>query len=304
MSDPHDQPALASLTTYQNYVPGRTVVGSRGDDWDDLQLRTRIYPKVQSPAPVPALPQHTLTFVYAGAIEGARRTGDGPWRAFDTEARGHVTVRPSGRSTSLRWRARHPVWTLSLYLAPSRVEEVGLEMGLAPSRIRVRDTFNREDPVLRRLAETVRSVAVGDRPDDPLYRQTAVQALADRLLHRYSTAPSASDESGRLSRARFRRVERYVRAGLGDDLSLDDLADEVGLSKYYFSRRFKRRTGQSPYQFVIYERVRAARRRLRETTQPLAQVALEVGFSSQSHLTRVFKRHVGATPAQYRRAWR
>ena len=95
-----------------------------------------------------------------------------------------------------------------------------------------------------------------------------------------------------------------MRAHLDSDVALEDLADEVDLSKYHFSRRFKKRTGQSPYQFVIYERVRRARRLLRETTQPLAQIALDVGFSSQSHMTRTFKNHVGVTPGQYRSAWR
>ena len=76
----------------------------------------------------------------------------------------------------------------------------------------------------------------------------------------------------------------------------------MGLSKYHFSRCFKQRTGQSPYQFAIHER--AARRRLRKTTQPLAHIALGVGFGSQNRFTRTFKRHVDTTPGRHRRAWR
>lgn len=304
MSDTDERRGLTSLTDYQQYVPGRLIHQDDDESWSDLRLRARRYAAVEPPAPVPALPQHTLTFVYAGAIEGARRTGGGAWRPFDTEARGHVTVRPAGRSTTLRWQAQRPVRTISLYLAPDRLEEAGLEMGMVPSQIELRDAFNQRDPVLQRLAGTFRGIAAGQRPDDPLYRQTALQTLAVRLLRRHGAAGPEPEAAGRLSRDRFRRVEQHVRAHLGTDLSLDDLAETVGLSKYYFSRRFKQRTGQPPYQFVIYERVRAARRRLRETTQPIAQIALETGFSSQSHLTRTFKRHVGATPGRYRRAWR
>jgi AraC family transcriptional regulator len=118
-----------------------------------------------------------------------------------------------------------------------------------------------------------------------------------------TTAPP-EPETGALSQDRLHRVVRYVRADLDGDLALDDLAGAVGLSKYHFSRRFKARTGQSPYQFVIYERVRAARRLLRDTTRPLAQIAFDAGFSSQSHFTRTFKQHVGVTPGTYRAAWR
>jgi AraC family transcriptional regulator len=302
MTDTRSHPALSSLAVYQQYVPGTTIL--RAENWEGLQLRSRVYPANQEPAPVPALPQHTLTFVHAGAIVGARRVGGGAWQSFDTQARGHVTVRPAGRSTSLRWRARRPVRTLSLYLRPGVLESVALEMGVAPSRVELRDTFNVDDPALWTLAERLRGVAAGTRAHDPLYYQTALQSLAVRLLHGYGAPLPEPDAAGALSRTRLRRVERYVRERLATDLSLDDLAGAVGLSKYHFSRRFKQRTGQSPYQFVIYERVRAARRRLRETPQPLVQIALDVGFSSQSHFTRTFKQHVGVTPGQYRRAWR
>jgi len=302
MSTPHGQPALSSLSAYQKYVPGDTIL--REETGEGLRLWSRVYPARQKPAPVPALPHHTLTFVHAGAIVGARRVGGGEWRSFDTQARGHVTVRPAGRSTSLRWQAHRPVRTLSLYVRPDILESVALEMGVAPSRVELRDTFNADDPALWRLAEGLRGVAAGTRAHDPLYVQTAVQSLAVRLLRKYGASLPEPGAAGALSRSRLRRVETYVRDRLATDLSLDDLAEAVGLSKYHFSRRFRQRTGQSPYQFVIYERVRAARRRLRDSPRPLAQIALDVGFSSQSHFTRTFKQHVGVTPGQYRRAWR
>ena len=305
MASDRDEPALTSLRRYQEHVPGRMVLESTGAGWDDVQVRGRLYPEEQEPAPAPAIPQHTLTFVYGGGIEGARRTGGGPWSAFDTQAHGHVTLRPAGRSTSIRWRAERPVRTLSLYLVPERLEEVALQMGVAPSQVEMRDHFNRDDPLLERLAERLRWGAAHARPVDPLYLQTTVQTLAVRLLRAYTpAAPAAPDAAGCLSPPRLHRVQRYVRAHLDAALDLDDLAQEVGVSKYHFSRRFKARTGQSPYQFVIYERVRAARRQLRETTQPLAQVAYNVGFSSQSHFTRTFKQHVGVPPGAYRAAWR
>lgn len=296
---------LTSLERYQEHVPGRVVLASTGEVWSDLQLRARLFPSQQHPAPAPGIPQHTLTIAYAGAVEGAHRTGGGAWTPFDTRANGHVTIRPAGWSTAIRWQAEGPVRTLSLYLMPERLEEVGLQMGVAPSQVTVRNCFNAADPVMRQIAENLRDVVVGERPEDPLYLQTTVQTLTVHLLREHSTASfSDTNEPGCLSRPRLHRVQRYVRAHLDRDLSLDDLAEVVGVSKYHFSRRFKKRTGQSPYQFVIYERVRAARRQLRDTTQPLAQVALNVGFSSQSHFTRTFKRHVGVTPGTYRAAWR
>ncbi len=176
-------------------------------------------------------------------------------------------------------------------------------MGMAPSRVELRDHFNAADPVLRPIAEELQKVASGARSRGTLYLQTALQTLSMRLLHRYARHSPEPKDSGALSQSRLHRIERYVHTNLEADLSLDDLAQVVNLSKYHFSRRFKRRTGQSPYQFVIYERVRTARRRLRETTHSLARIALNVGFNSQSHFTRTFKRHVGLPPGRYRSVW-
>jgi AraC family transcriptional regulator len=300
-----DRHRLTSLARYQEQVPGRMVLAHEGDLNEDLQLRSHRLPaKLDEAAPAPAIPHHTLTFVYAGAVRGERRVADGAWEAFDTTAAGHVTIRPSGASTALRWTADRPIQTTSLYLAPRRLEAVGMQMGMAPSRVELRDRFNVADAVLRALVQPLRRLAAADENGDPLYLQTALQAMAVRLLRQHgSTPPDGPAEAGRLSRSRLHRVQRYVHAHLDADLSLDDLAREVGLSKYHFSRRFKERTGQSPYQFVIYERVRAARHLLRNSNRPLAQIALDVGFNSQSHFTRTFKRHVGATPGRYRAAW-
>ena len=304
MAAPPNRLRLTSLAHYQEHVPGQLVLSGNDQTDGDLQLRSHVLPAQQKPQSAPAIPQHTLTFVYAGRIQGARQTGGGPWQAFDARADGHVTLRPAGCSTTLRWTTDRPVRTTSLYLAPQRLEDMGLQMGMAPSRVELRDRFNVADSVLRALARTLRRAAATGTSDDALYRETALQSIAVRLLRRHGASVPAEPDTGALSKTRLRRVERYVRAHLDTDLSLYDLAEEVGLSKYHFSRRFKQRTGQSPYQFVIYERVRAARRLLRDTTRPLAQIALDVGFSSQSHFTRTFKQHVSATPGTYRDAWR
>lgn len=305
MASAADARRLTAFDRYQEYVPGELVLTEPDDTDPALRLRSHVLPAQQTPAPAPALPQHTLTFVYAGSIQGARRAGGGSWQPFDTATHGHVTIRPAGCSTALRWSAERPVRTTSLYLSPEQLEDVALEMGMAPARVELPDRFNVADALLRAQAQALRRMAAtGTATVDPLYRNTTLQAIAVRLLRHHCTTTPSEPDTGALSKSRLRRVERYVQAHLDADLALDDLADEAGLSKYHFSRRFKERTGQSPYQFVIYERVRAARRLLRDTTRPLAQIAFDVGFSSQSHLTRTFKRHVGATPGTYRAAWR
>ena len=92
----------------------------------------------------------------------------------------------------------------------------------------------------------------------------------------------------------------YIEAHLADDLSLATMATEVELNPFYLSRVFKAALGQSPHQYVVGRRVERAKRLLRETAAPIAEIALSAGFSSQSHLSVWFRRRVGVSPAAYR----
>ena len=68
-----------------------------------------------------------------------------------------------------------------------------------------------------------------------------------------------------------------------------------------FSRRFKALMGVPPSRYVRERRVTLAQRLLEATVQPLVDIAFEAGFCSQSHMTALFVRQLGVTPAQYRR---
>ena len=90
----------------------------------------------------------------------------------------------------------------------------------------------------------------------------------------------------------------YVEVYLDDDLSLTVLADIACLSPYHFSRSFKLALGIGPQRYVMQRRLERAKTLMRRTNQPLAWVALEAGFTDQSHLTSVFRRETGITPGQ------
>jgi AraC family transcriptional regulator len=79
------------------------------------------------------------------------------------------------------------------------------------------------------------------------------------------------------------------------------VAKASGLSPSHFARRFKSATGAPPHQYLMAMRVERAKRRLL-AREPIAEIALECGFTHQEHLTRVFRRLTGMTPASYRRA--
>jgi AraC family transcriptional regulator len=85
-------------------------------------------------------------------------------------------------------------------------------------------------------------------------------------------------------------------------LSLDELAAAAGAGRFHFLRLFKNSFGMTPYQFVIDQRIAAARQLLEKTSRPLVDVAAATGFSSQSHMSTAMKRHTGLSPGHWRRS--
>lgn len=98
----------------------------------------------------------------------------------------------------------------------------------------------------------------------------------------------------------IQKARGYIEDCFAQDISLNELAKYVDLSPYYFLRVFRAQVGMPPHAFLESVRIRHTQRLIRNG-KPLAEIAMEVGFSSQSHMTRSFKKIIGVTPGQYAR---
>jgi transcriptional regulator GlxA family with amidase domain len=103
-----------------------------------------------------------------------------------------------------------------------------------------------------------------------------------------------------LPRWRLQRVLDHVEANLGREIRLQDMADAARLSAHHFSELFRETTGEAPYRYVMRARVERAKTLLRNSMMSILDVALAVGFSDQSHFSKVFRRLAGITPGAYR----
>jgi AraC family transcriptional regulator len=110
----------------------------------------------------------------------------------------------------------------------------------------------------------------------------------------------APQRNARLARDVLRRAIRFVNDKLDSKLKWDDMAAAVGLDPFTFGRGFKLATGMTPHQYIIRCRIRRAMRLLAGEEMTLADIALEVGCSCQSHLTTLFRKHLGTTPGAFR----
>jgi len=105
---------------------------------------------------------------------------------------------------------------------------------------------------------------------------------------------------GGLGPARLRRIKELVDARMGDDLSLDEMAQSINLSAAHFARMFRKSTGETPHQFVLRRRIERAAVMLRAPDARVLDVAVACGFKTQQHFAQVFRDVRGVSPTQYR----
>lgn len=121
--------------------------------------------------------------------------------------------------------------------------------------------------------------------------------LAWHMVFRYGKLKKGAGPPVNEHRA-IRIAMEYLSENLDQKISLEDVAKEAGLSRYHFLRVFKTHTGLSPHIFRTQRRIAKAKHLLKKGI-PFSHVALETGFSDQSHFTNKFREYTGATPKQY-----
>jgi AraC-like DNA-binding protein len=98
-----------------------------------------------------------------------------------------------------------------------------------------------------------------------------------------------------------RKVDRYLNEHLGRPLYINEIADQVSLSVSHFCRAFKDSFGTTPHTHIIRLRLELAQQLMLTTEDPLSHIALACGLADQAHLSKLFRRRLGETPAAWRR---
>lgn len=228
------------------------------------------------------------------------------WKPLDGEGVRSSTIR---RGRVMMYAAGVPIWKrwqgaptiVIMALAPDFIEAVR-EHGFEPRQNGTLPTIvGLDDPVVEncmRLAE--RELNEGGIRGK-VFVEGLAAALAAHVLQAYAGGRHVERRAGALAAHELKRVTDFIAARLPESLAVPELAALSGLSPHHFGDAFKAATGVSPHQYVIRCRVERAQELLRTGTLTPAQIAVAVGFSSQSHLTEHFQRLTGLTPARFRR---
>lgn len=190
---------------------------------------------------------------------------------------------------------------LLICLKPELIELVAEASEIDTTKLEMVNCFCKQDLQLHNIAMLFLAELQSGSIMGRLYVESLTQVLVIHLLRYYSTVTqTVTSEKQSLNRTQLQQVIDYIHTYLDRDLSLGEIAEVVNISPTYFASLFKRAIGTSPHQYVIQQRVQQAKLLLSKTDLAIADIALQVGFSSQSHLTQQFKRLTGVTPKQVR----
>jgi AraC-like DNA-binding protein len=139
-----------------------------------------------------------------------------------------------------------------------------------------------------------------DADTDYLAKEERLQGFAEHLFGLHGTPDAPSSTASIPDHSRIETASAFMREHRSENLTLAQIADAAQISPAHFARRFKIAAGTTPHDYLLNLRIERTRELL-ATDMPIAQIALEAGFSDQSHLNRVFTPIVACTPGEYRR---
>jgi AraC family transcriptional regulator len=237
---------------------------------------------------------HTFSLYLKGGA-GTRRLDGSP------TARGRpgaLCIMPQGHSS--KWEVTDFSEFVHLYVPDDQMRRIFAETFDRDARLmNLPEATFAEVPILTRaLRNMTKAMLVGGHL---LAEEAMTQTINDFFVDpRYGGMRSRAIGGGLAPHVRRRSVD-YIETHLDETIRLQDLAAIGQLSAFHFLRMFQASFGVSPHGWVAHRRVERAKSMLRGK-DPIAQIASSCGFSSQSHMTRVFKLGTGITPLAYRHA--
>ena len=283
-------------------LEGDRVIGLDGkplaplpiNDWSGLPFET--HPHMRKAEVTHRYNPHPLLLVRIGA-HGRSRIRSGKTVYELLLAPGQVDVFSSGFLMDHGWWDCTPGEVLAVEVDPERVHSYVHD---DISVIEPCTLLSTRDPILERLCGCIRAEVDAGCPSGKLFAEGISLALLSRLRGRYTGTVTAPHVARKLSTRQLQRAVEFIDANIGGDLSVAGLSAQLGMSPYSFSRLFKATAEATPHHFVLARRIQRAEMLL-GGEMSLSEIALTLGFASQSHFTEAFRRRTGRTPARARR---
>ena len=241
-----------------------------------------------------AYPRHSHDYYVITLIEQGRQSFLHKGARLRTPPGGMILINPDAVHTGEAVDERG-FQMRSLYPTIQHMEMVNREMTGHSQGLPFFKEVRIDHPGMRHRFLSLHKALLEDA--DPLECESRFLWFLTRLIELYGNIPSPAERLGQEKKA-IRQARLYLEEHFAQGVSLGQLAEHVALSPYYLLRAFRAQVGMPPHAYLENLRIRAAQR-LIERGKPLAEIAMDVGFSNQSHLTNRFKQTIGTTPGQY-----
>src|SRR3989442_858009 len=260
-------PETTSAEGLERYVGGKCLFHSTGEAWRDIKAWILALPPIVDTLHLPSVSEPFLAWTMSGEVDFQERENKRPWISHRIK-KGSFFLTSGGPPYDCRWKAvtSEPFETMAVVLelpVPSRAFEEGVGGDAAHAQLRDISAFT--DVALNSWMERLRDELMRQQAS-PLFVQGIAQAIAIHLARNYAlTIEESHSGSPSLPGYKLRQITDWMSEHVAEDVNLDRLAAQGGLSKFHFHRLFKSATGISPSLYNINLRMNVARRLLRET---------------------------------------
>jgi AraC family transcriptional regulator len=301
---PEKQPLVVDYVDWTKLMPNPPVLSSFQSGWSSIQLLHFRLPSMDLPEVfnlqhVVVIPLGHQSVDFEFVAEGRSQTVS--YREKDYTS-GCIEIYPVDLPIAFH---SHPtvraMESINCYLDPTFVAQIAHE-SVNPDRIELLLTLKTVDLLVHQIGLALKASLEEDGGGSRFYADSLATALSAHLLRYYSTRKyQFREHEDGLSKQKLRQAIEYIQAHLGESLSLNNIANELGMSQYYFCHLFKRSTGISPHQFLIQQRVERAKHLLKHSEQTITAIAMDCGFANQSHFAKYFRQCTGMNPSEFRR---
>lgn len=295
-----EQTLIVDCADLPEILPHLPLLTSDQAGWSGIQLAHHYQPAWELPEMAGS--QHIVHIPYTSEPASVELVAEGHLQQIkfspNEYADGCFGIIPASLSYKLCWDV--DVEFVHCYLEPSFLARIAHET-VHPDRVELTLEIKRVDLLIHQIGLALRANLALDGIGSRFYADSMATALSAHLLRHYATRKHhfREHEDG-LSQYKLRQAIEYIQTHLGENLSLTAIADELGMSQYYFCRLFKQSIGLPPHQYLIQQRIERAKQLLKQPELTVTAVALECGFTNQSHFAKHFRQRTGITPKQFR----
>jgi AraC family transcriptional regulator len=242
------------------------------------------------------IPFHCLELIDDGNSSHFRHIGEK--HSYKEVHRGEIFLCPANTDHSITWTEK---LNFSLLVFHPLIFEQFAEALDISQPIEFVPQLHVSNPWIHKILDILKIDLKNGCPEGSLHGQEIMIELTKYLIENYTAFnPKILNEVGKLPNRTLKQVLEYIDINLEKDFDLQDLANVANYSKYHFLRSFKASTGISPCSYRLYRRIERGQILLKITTESIATVAKQCGFSDPKHFSKEFKEKTGINPRKFR----